>query len=70
MTATATLLLVVGGGIVYVAWLLFIEYRTLKDDVPDNHITAVMRSAVKKEPWVFIGLALVSGLLCGHCFGQ
>lgn len=69
MTTTTTLLLVVAATAVWVVALLVIEYKTLRDDVPGNHITAVLRGAVRKLPWPFILLALVSGFMMGHCFG-
>lgn len=65
-----TLLLVIGATALWVALLLAIEFKTLRDDVPGNHITAVLRAAVKKLPWPFILLALVSGFMMGHCFGN
>ncbi len=70
MTTTTVLLLVIGATVLWVAMLLTIEFKTLRDDVPNNHITAVLRGAVKRLPWPFILLALVSGTMMGHCFLQ
>ena len=49
--------------------LLVLEWRTLRDNIPGNHITAALRATVKRLPWPWILLALVSGFLMGHCFG-
>lgn len=46
-------------------WLL-LEYKTLKDAVPDNHITATVRRAIKKEPGVFAWFMFSLGFLLGH----
>lgn len=46
-------------------WLI-LEWRTLKDEVPDNHITAVVRRAVKAQPGPFILFAFALGFLAGH----
>ena len=48
-------------------WLI-LEWRTLKDEVPDNHITAVVRKAVKAQPGPFILFAFAVGYLAGHLF--
>jgi len=70
MSPGATLTAIVGLTVAWVVGLLLLERKTLKDGVPANHITAVLRAAVKKYPWPWILLALVSGFLMGHCFGQ
>lgn len=49
-------------------WWAYIEVKTLRDSIPDNHITAVVRAAVKKQPGPFILLAFDLGFLCGHLF--
>lgn len=46
----------------------FVEYRTLTDKIPDNHITAVIRAAYKSEPGVFVLFAFVLGYWFGHLF--
>lgn len=53
--------------ILAVIWLL-LEWRTLKDDIEGNHITAVARRAVKKQPGPFILFFFALGFLCGHLF--
>lgn len=45
-----------------------LEIKTLKDSTPNNHITAVVRAAVKAQPGPFIWLAFSVGFLCGHLF--
>lgn len=45
------------------SWL---EWRTLTDNVPDNHITATVRRAIKAQPGPFILLAFALGFLAGH----
>lgn len=69
-SSTRTLLIVVALTTLWVIGLLVLEYKTLTDKVENNHITAVLRSAVRKMPWPFILLALVSGFMMGHCFGN
>lgn len=50
-----------------IVWL-FIERKTLKDDIPGNHITVVVRAAVKAQPGPFILFAFGLGFLFGHLF--
>lgn len=50
-----------------VVWLV-LEWKTLKDDIPANHITAVVRAAVKAQPGPFILFAFGLGFLAGHLF--
>jgi hypothetical protein len=50
-----------------VGWL-FLEWKTLTDDIPGNHITAVVRRAVKAQPGPFLLLMFALGFLCGHLF--
>lgn len=45
-----------------------VETKTLRDKTPDNHITAVVRAAVKAQPGPFIWLAFSLGFLSGHLF--
>jgi hypothetical protein len=55
---------------VLVAGLLMIEYRKLRNSIPDDHITPVIRLAVSLQPGVFLILgtllALAVGFLGGH----
>ena len=48
-----------------VIWLL-LEWRTLSDNVEGNHITAVVRRAVKAQPGPFMLFFFALGFLCGH----
>jgi len=48
-------------------WLA-VEWKTLKDDIEGNHITAVVRRAVLAQPGPFILGALALGFLFGHLF--
>lgn|GEM_PF-2611246 len=63
-----TLLWVIGATVAWGAALLGIEIKTLNDETPDNHITAVLQKYVKQLPWPWLLLALISGFLMGHCF--
>lgn len=45
-----------------------LEYRTLRDKVPDNHITAVIRHAFREEPGVFILFTGAFSYWMGHLF--
>lgn len=65
----ATVLLVSGVTVVYIAALLYIEYIKYKSD-SKAIITRSFRAAVKKVPWVFILIALIFGFMAAHCFGQ
>ena len=47
------------------SWL---EWRTLTDATPDNHITATVRRAVKAQPGPFLLFMFALGFLCGHLF--
>lgn len=51
-----------------VVGLLVLETLTLKDDVPGNHITAIVRGAVSKQPGPFFMLMFALGFLFGHLF--
>jgi hypothetical protein len=62
-------------GVLLVAWfclsaafLLGLEFVTIGDSTPWNHITAVVRMAYAKEPGVFMWLAFSAGWLGGHLF--
>lgn len=52
----------------YVVALLGLEWKTLADRVPDNHITAVVRAAWKSQPWVFLLLGMIAAYFGGHFF--
>jgi hypothetical protein len=45
-----------------------VEVKTLRDKIPGNHITAVVRRAMKAEPGPFILFFFALGFLCGHLF--
>lgn len=45
-----------------------LEAKTLSDSTPDNHITAVVRRAVKAQPGPFLLFMFALGYLCGHLF--
>lgn len=55
----ASLLLLTG------TWLV-LEYVTLRDEIPDNHITATVRKAVRQQPGVFAWFMFTLGFLMGH----
>jgi len=65
-----TMVLVVAATSLWVISLLVIEYTRWRKAGKPGLITNVMRDAVRSQPWVFILLALVSGFMMGHCFGQ
>ena len=65
-----TIALVVAATGIWVFVLLWIEYARFKKCGSSGLITNSFRAAVKAQPWVFILLALVSGFMMGHCFGQ
>lgn len=69
-----TLLLVLGvvfsSLAVLVGGLLTIEYRTLRNKVPDDHITAVIRLAIQKQPGPFLILAVLLALAVGFLGGH
>lgn len=60
--------ILVGSLVILAGGWLFLEYKTLKDDVEGNHITAVVRRAVKAQPGPFILFGFAMGFLCGHLF--
>lgn len=60
-------ILIISLAVVTIVWLV-LEWRTLADDIPGNHITAVVRRAVKKQPGPFMLLFFALGFLCGHLF--
>ena len=60
--------ILVGSIVVLAVVWLALEYKTLKDDVEGNHITAVVRRAVKAQPGPFILFGFAMGFLCGHLF--
>lgn len=56
--------------LLWAAVWLWLEVKTLRDDIPDNHITAVVRRAVRAQPGPFILFAFALGFLFGHLFWQ
>ena len=52
-----------------VIWLI-VEVRALEDDIPNNHITAVVRRAFKAQPGPFLMFFLALGFLLGHLFWE
>jgi len=65
-----------GGPIIALGLLVFLEIKTLRDDKPNNHVTAVLRRAFKKNPgavflavlvWLLF-LTAVGWGLAGHFF--
>jgi hypothetical protein len=54
--------------VIWAALWLLVEAKTLKDEIPDNHITAVVRKAMKAQPGPFILFFFALGFLCGHLF--
>lgn len=57
--------LVVSSLALAVVWIV-LEVVTLRNDVPGDHITAVVRRAVRAQPGPFIWLAFTLGYLAGH----
>lgn len=58
-------------GLTLVLWAVgwgFLEYKTLVNSTPDDHITAVVRRAVKAQPGPFLLFMFALGFLCGHLF--
>lgn len=58
-------------GLTLLIWALgwgVLEWRTLSDATPGNHITAVVRKAVTAQPGPFILFFFMLGFLCGHLF--
>lgn len=56
-------------GLTLLIWALswgVLEWRTLSDNTPSNHITAVIRKAVQAQPGPFILFFFILGFLCGH----
>jgi hypothetical protein len=53
---------------VSVVYLLIVEAMTLSDGIPSNHVTAVVRQAWQKEPWVFLWICSSLAYLAGHFF--
>jgi hypothetical protein len=68
MDEETVLALVITFTVVWVVGLLIVEIKQIKDHKPV--ITTVLRNYLKKLPWPFILLALVSGFMMGHCFGN
>jgi len=61
-------LILIGTLVVWAVIWLALEWKTLADDIPDNHITAVVRAAMKKQPGPFLLFFFALGFLCGHLF--
>jgi hypothetical protein len=59
IVAVSVLLAVIAPIVILALGLGLTEYRTLKDDVPGNHITAVWRALWAKEPGAIL-LALLA----------
>ena len=62
--------LLIGWFVVSVLFLLGLEALTLSNDIAGDHITAVVRSAFAKEPWVFMWLSCSVSFLAGHFFAS
>lgn len=60
-------ILIISLVVVAAVWLV-LEWKTLSDDIEGNHITAVVRRAVKAQPGPFLLLMFALGFLCGHLF--
>ena len=58
----------VGSVALMLAVWIVLETITLGNETPDDHITAVVRRAVKGHPGPFIWLAFTLGYLAGHLF--
>lgn len=43
-----------------------LEWKTLTDNIPYNHITAVIRTAYYAEPGPFMLLSFIAGFFFGH----
>lgn len=68
MSFNTVLSIVVFSTVIWVAVLLGVEvYQLYHKGVL---ITDVLRKTIKKLPWPFILLALTSGFMMGHCFGN
>lgn len=50
----------------FAAGMIVLEVVKLKNITPDDHITAVVRRAIKAQPGPFIWAAFSAGYLCGH----
>jgi len=59
--------LLVSLGLLAAVWIWW-EIKTLSDSMPGNHITAVVRRAVKAQPGPFLLFMFALGFLCGHLF--
>ena len=65
-----TLIYVVIITFIWILGLLFVERLGYKREGTKGLITNQFREAVKSQPWIFILLALITGFMMGHCFGQ
>jgi len=57
--------LIASVAVMFAAWIV-LEIITLSNETPGDHITAVVRRAVKGHPGPFIWLAFTLGYLAGH----
>lgn len=58
-------------GLTLMLWAIswgFLEYKTLSNETPGDHITAVVRRAFKAQPGPFLLFAFNLGFLFGHFF--
>ena len=58
--------ILLGSVVATAATWIVLEIVRLRDDIPANHITAVVRWAVAKQPGPFILTAFVAGFIFGH----
>jgi hypothetical protein len=70
ISPTQTGALIIGWTVIYAVGLLVLEWLTLADDIPGNHITAVIRSAWEKQAWAFVPLFFIVSYLAGHFFAS
>jgi len=63
---TGTIL--IGSVALMLAVWIVLEILTLTNETPADHITAVVRRAVRDAPGPFIWLAFTLGYLAGHLF--
>ena len=73
-----TLVLTIGTLPLAAGWVALIEFLTLRDDMPANHITAVFRWALATSPdltvvsllFVTAFFSVAFGVVIGHVFGD
>lgn len=54
--------------LVVAALWIGLEVVRLKDQIPNNHITPVVRAAFHAQPGVFLAFFCLLAYLCGHLF--